>query len=880
MPHTEQKFGTIWYSTAKKDEHPSANEMMLEKATIIGHSFFASLFGNYTDRFGNKQLSVSYASYKNIKQFLNNYLNIDKPVFMCEHYPANVKIAMFGDLEWPLDKWSKSSIKLKFVDVVNHVLEDLGVEKLTDEDLIYTTACDEKTNKGSLHTYCHKFHFSNQEQQNIFWSMVGAHISTLDESAFFYLKKNKKGDFAKTCFIDFSVYTNGRNMRLFNSYKLETDGSYVRPFMIEDSENVKPKYALASFIHSDSINLSDRLPKRVVKVKSNTGVPLDYLQKLVDEYGIDDAEVGNVVFATEHGQCIMLKHTGSQRLCKFSGAETRNKAYLWVSKKKIAYRCHEVGCKDMEQVLWEDTQINDDNINEKLILATDVSLGDVFHSEYSKFIKVGISEKIYIWNQKTLLWDESDMKKSKSGLIKNLLSSTIVSKASKLANEKRELTDSLNREISQTTDENKKNDLLSEHEINEETIKKLWKLVLNIQQNVMLNNIIQLNLYKFFDDTFEDKLDRNPDHMPLANGQVIDLRTLETRRRTNNDYWSFECPVKYLKYTSFDNIKRYLYNLTMGDEMYEQLFQQRLGYMMTGHITDRTMDLATGSGLNGKSELFEQLMSTILNKFYVSCNADVFCKLDTKNESSGKATPELIPLFKARLAVYSEGTATMSLNEARIKAITGGDKITGRQLYGEMFKFNPMFKGVILTNILPNWKPSDPAMVDRIKVLPFKAKFQKGNVETAKFCEMMRTEWIDEAFTYFAQGANAWYKTKTFVWPNTCLKAIDKYINDNDTINEWLDEECEININEKYEPKLAYNHYKVWCQDNNSNHLSPQEFGNAIRNRFGEKTRDPQDKKTKKRVWYYRGFGVKKIIMDWDEGDAVAYPPMPPTSMN
>jgi len=108
-------------------------------------------------------------------------------------------------------------------------------------------------------------------------------------------------------------------------------------------------------------------------------------------------------------------------------------------------------------------------------------------------------------------------------------------------------------------------------------------------------------------------------------------------------------------------------------------------------------------------------------KFFDWVDGKHFTKFEQERSSS--ATPHLIPLIGARLAVLSETKKNEKLNEKIIKQLTGNDKISCRALYGSQIEFRAICKLILLTNNKPGFNSDDLAMIDRLRYSPFKSRF-------------------------------------------------------------------------------------------------------------------------------------------------------------
>ena len=66
-----------------------------------------------------------------------------------------------------------------------------------------------------------------------------------------------------------------------------------------------------------------------------------------------------------------------------------------------------------------------------------------------------------------------------------------------------------------------------------------------------------------------------------------------------------------------------------------------------------------------------------------------------------------------------EAEAGQRIAEAKLKQLTGGDRIAARFLYGEHFEFVPQFKLWLATNRYPEVRGTDEGIWRRFRVIPF-----------------------------------------------------------------------------------------------------------------------------------------------------------------
>ena len=183
---------------------------------------------------------------------------------------------------------------------------------------------------------------------------------------------------------------------------------------------------------------------------------------------------------------------------------------------------------------------------------------------------------------------------------------------------------------------------------------------------------------------------------------VIDLRTGKDRPHDRNDYITMVtavapgigCPTWY----------DFLDRVTGGDYELQGFLQRMTGYALTGSTREHSLFFLYGVGANGKS-VFNNTVSGIAADYATTAPMDMF--LASHNE---RHPTDLASLRAARLVTASETEEGRRWAESKIKAITGGDKITARFMRQDFFEFTPSFKLIIIGNHKPGLRNIDEAI--------------------------------------------------------------------------------------------------------------------------------------------------------------------------
>jgi hypothetical protein len=159
--------------------------------------------------------------------------------------------------------------------------------------------------------------------------------------------------------------------------------------------------------------------------------------------------------------------------------------------------------------------------------------------------------------------------------------------------------------------------------------------------------------------------------LPIRNARVVDLRTGNVRARTAEDFFSFQCDVE------FDgNLQR---ATPHADKFFSDVFREsynymrrQLGYCLTGEMVARAFFIWWGRGANGKGACSD-ILKRVLGEFYTTLQPKAVMSWKDSANGPSNASPHLVALASARVAMVSETGPNDSNNVNFEKAWTGRD---------------------------------------------------------------------------------------------------------------------------------------------------------------------------------------------------------------
>lgn len=141
--------------------------------------------------------------------------------------------------------------------------------------------------------------------------------------------------------------------------------------------------------------------------------------------------------------------------------------------------------------------------------------------------------------------------------------------------------------------------------------------------------------------------------------------------------------------------------------------QRLMGYALTGLSREHIFPFFWGGGRNGKGTVL-RAVQWAMGDYAVEISAE------TLMESAGERhQTEMTPFFGARLAVGSEISAGKRWNEARIKLLTGGDRVAARYCAKDPFSFEPSHTLIVMGNNKPGLRQIDEAIRRRMQLVRF-----------------------------------------------------------------------------------------------------------------------------------------------------------------
>jgi putative DNA primase/helicase len=178
------------------------------------------------------------------------------------------------------------------------------------------------------------------------------------------------------------------------------------------------------------------------------------------------------------------------------------------------------------------------------------------------------------------------------------------------------------------------------------------------------------------------------------------------------------------------------------------------------------------------------------------------------------------------MAVTIEVEEGRAWDAAKVKSLTGGDRITARGMRQDFFDFDPKFKLLIAGNDKPVIRKTDEAFRHRLHVVPFSVKIERPDLT---FREKPKQEWPG-ILAWMIDGCLIWQKQGLSA-PRFVTDATAEYLQEQDVVGRWIEENCDLKPNVKTPIGDLFQSWQDWCAKTDEQPGSIKAFGTALMER-------------------------------------------------
>jgi putative DNA primase/helicase len=352
-----------------------------------------------------------------------------------------------------------------------------------------------------------------------------------------------------------------------------------------------------------------------------------------------------------------------------------------------------------------------------------------------------------------------------------------------------------------------------------------------------------------------DEFDIFPELLNVKNG-VINLRTRQLIPHNKEYLFTQYIDIKFDKEAVCPKWDGFLNMIFAGNPELINFVQKLAGLSVSGITDEQVLIFLYGLGANGKST-FVNTLHKIMDSYGIAINIEAFLR----KSDIGGTTPYLVNLLNKRFVTATEIPEGRRLNESLIKQLSGQDDISVNPKYEKAYSFSPTHKLWIVGNHKPQVRDDSYGFWRRLKVIPFEIKIPE---EEQRPMSIIIQDFLEEApgiLNWLVEGFQKWV-IEGLNDPIQVKDATKEYQSEQDLLQQFLDEECDLNSDIRIPKKDLLEKFNNWLLSSGeekytTSKLTRQLIGKDIGIKVGG-----DGKK------YYLGLGLKEKEILFSDSDS------------
>lgn len=259
---------------------------------------------------------------------------------------------------------------------------------------------------------------------------------------------------------------------------------------------------------------------------------------------------------------------------------------------------------------------------------------------------------------------------------------------------------------------------------------------------------------------------------------------------------------------------------TFPDEQVRGYIKRLAGHSILGEVRAHVLPFAHGSGGNGKGVFLEAIRG-ILGGYAGSAPAGFLMSSHYQQHAT-----ELADLAGRRFVICTEVNPTDRFDEAKVKALTGGDTVKARFMRQDFFEFRPTHHLWLMGNDQPAVDSGGKSFWRRLRLIPFTHEIpEEQQIEDLQ--GILAREHGPAILHWLIEGAVE-YLRDGMQEPETVKAATTAYSENVDTIGRFLEDECLLNASLAFPVSKIRAAYESWCQDNGERPQTGRAFSSQL----------------------------------------------------
>lgn len=306
---------------------------------------------------------------------------------------------------------------------------------------------------------------------------------------------------------------------------------------------------------------------------------------------------------------------------------------------------------------------------------------------------------------------------------------------------------------------------------------------------------------------------------------TLNLRTLDFRSPDKSDLMTKKTGVEYDPLAECPLWEAFMKKVTCEREDLSLYIQAVAGTGLCGQILDESLSIFHGNGGNGKT-VHVEMVKEVLGDYACTATADLLTSKTNEGISNDVAR-----LVGVRYLGCSETAEGKFLDEALVKALTGGDKIAARYLRREFFEFLPLFTPILLTNYPPVIRGTDSGIWRRLRLIPWDFDFSTDPEREDKPAVMakLRNEGAG-IMNWLITGLQVRLAAGSLdtMLPDVIKEATNRYREDSDLLGQFISETLFPAPEERMTKDEVYQLYKEYTVSNGGNPFMKKTLGTKL----------------------------------------------------
>jgi P4 family phage/plasmid primase-like protien len=316
--------------------------------------------------------------------------------------------------------------------------------------------------------------------------------------------------------------------------------------------------------------------------------------------------------------------------------------------------------------------------------------------------------------------------------------------------------------------------------------------------------------------------DTNPMILNCQNG-IVDLKTGELMPHSKEARCTLIAGTSYDASAKAPRWRKFIGEVCLQKPELMDYMQRVCGYLLTAYTREHCLFFMHGGGRNGKSVLVEAMMK-VMGDYAGAAEPEM---LMTRKH---QAIPVDVAALRGRRAVFlNETNQGQRFDEAKLKNLTGGDRLQARFMRENLFEFDPTHKLMLRGNHKPTVNGTDEGIWSRLKLIPFDLRLEPTEIDRS----------LAETLALELPGILAWAVEGCLMWQRNGLKtptiieeAVQAYRLESDTLGRFIEECCDVSDKvAQVKANVLYQAYKEFCELGGERWLSNKEFPYELESR-------------------------------------------------